>query len=168
MRAHHPKRGDAPKHTPEQKAKFSTWKREWDKTHPGGMLGKHHSLETRIKMSIARQGFDNPNWKGGNVNIAKRIRQCQKSMKLIDFILKRDNYTCQLCGSQDNPEVDHIKPFSEIFAGFLKKYTVLNTQAFAFELCMVALKYKPFWDKTNLRVLCLKCNRSRKLCNGTD
>ena len=39
-----------------------------------------------------------------------RDRTIPKSLR--EYILKRDNYECQYCGSQTRPEIDHIFPFS--------------------------------------------------------
>lgn len=48
-------------------------------------------------------------------------------------VLERDSRTCQVCGSKDNPEVDHIK-----------------------QVCRGG-----FATEDNLRVLCRTCNRAR-------
>lgn len=39
-----------------------------------------------------------------------RDRKIPKSLR--EYILKRDNYECQYCGSQTRLEIDHIFPFS--------------------------------------------------------
>ncbi len=39
-----------------------------------------------------------------------RDRRIPKSLR--EYILKRDNYECQYCGSQTRLEIDHIFPFS--------------------------------------------------------
>lgn len=150
-------------HTPEEIAKMSKGKREWDKTHPGPMTGKHHSDETRAKLRLLQAGINNGNWKGGRLSIAQFIRGSPKNRRLIASTLKRDKNTCQLCKQMGSDlEVDHIKPFTKILDGFLQKYAVLDIRVFSFELYLIALKYKPFWDKHNMRTLCKKCNQDRR------
>lgn len=58
------------------------------------------SIETRQKMSKARTGSNNPNWKGG------KIKDTVKNIKI------RDDFTCRLCGLKDKDivVVDHINP----------------------------------------------------------
>jgi len=60
-------------------------------------------------------------------------------------------------------EVDHIKPFADILEEFLIKYMVLDVPTFSRELLLISLKYKPFWDKKNLRTLCRNCNWQRQV-----
>lgn len=108
----------------------------------------------------------NPNWKGGRESLSQRIRNCKKSRLLIASVLKRDKYTCRKCGQVGGDlEVDHISPFSEILEEFLQHYQVLSKPEFVYELSLIALKYKPFWDRKNLRTLCRKCNWDRQI-NG--
>ena len=88
--------------------------------HPGPMSGKHHTVETRIKMSKSKKGKlrnitysketlkqmseshigllvgdKHPNWKGG---IARLPYPFEFDRELKTRINKRDNYTCQNCG----------------------------------------------------------------------
>jgi hypothetical protein len=44
---------------------------------------------------------------------------------------------------------------------------VLSLEAFTYELSLIALKYKPLWDKKNLRTLCKKCNWQRQVERNT-
>lgn len=106
----------------------------------------------------------NPNWKGGRLPLASRIRGCEKNRRLVASALRRDKYTCQLCGQVGGDlEVDHIKPFAEILEEFLTRYQVLSIPVFQYELSLIALKHKPFWEKSNLRTLCRHCNWNRHL-----
>ena len=156
------------KHTEATKAKMSQKKKEWDKVHPNPMEGKHHSAEAILRFRLKNAGANNPNWKGGRTELAQHIRESPKNKRLRTIIFKRDNYTCQSCGQiSGRLEVDHIIPFAKILSEFLKKYATLDIKAFSFELYLIALKYKPFWDKKNLRALCENCNRTRKH-SGTD
>lgn len=40
----------------------------------------------------------------------RRARTIRGSVR--KYVMARDNYTCQYCGSQENPVIDHIFPFS--------------------------------------------------------
>lgn len=99
--------------------------------------GKHHTPETIEKMRLAKLGKIgsnvgktwkvNPdklinfgknkgdkhwNWKGGITTLDKLQRaKFQNSMQKLVF--KRDNYTCQMCGSGGDLQVDHIQKWSE-------------------------------------------------------
>ncbi|MFA5299103.1 MAG: hypothetical protein WC389_12925 [Lutibacter sp.] len=134
-----------------------------------GIKFEHYEKTKRIYCSIKcrlsrLKGSNNPNWKGGKRTLSEIIRHCDKNKKLIKKILKRDNYTCQLCGQiGGNLEVDHIYNFSDILQDFLNKYVVLDINEFKYELFLIALKYKPFWDANNLRTLCDKCNWDKQL-----
>lgn len=75
-------------------------------------------------------------------------------------ILKRDKYTCVQCHQiGGNLHVDHKKKFSIIFNEFLKSTQETNK----YKLFTKAMKYKDFWDKSNLQVLCRKCNWAKEL-----
>ena len=106
----------------------------------------------------------NPNWKGGRKQLARMIRGSPKSKDLILKVLRRDRYICQNCGQVGGKlEIDHIKPFSDILEEFLRIYSVIDRDVFRYELYLIALKYKPFWDQANLRTLCKKCNWWKEL-----
>lgn len=120
-------------------------------------LGKHHSTETRLKISVAHKkngkkppsqlgnrwgrgpttcidcgnktkswyakrcnkcrvkfqtGENSPKWKGGIT--PKNMIERQKFYKEIrQKVLERDQYRCQICGTNDKLQVDHIQPWSE-------------------------------------------------------
>jgi len=58
-----------------------------------------------------------------------------------DFIFKRDNYQCVLCGSKENLQLDHIHSIYQV-ANNLYPIELLNTEE-------------------NLRTLCKKCNAGK-------
>lgn len=62
--------------------------------------GTKLSEETRRKMSIARAGSKNPNWKGGTIK------------SVVRFVKERDCFTCKTCGLEDKAivVVDHKNP----------------------------------------------------------
>lgn len=70
--------------------------------------GKHYP-----KMSERQIGDKNPFWKGGvtSMNQLQRVKFQQTIQK---EILERDNYTCQMCGTEGGIlHVDHIQSWSE-------------------------------------------------------
>lgn len=52
-------------------------------------------------------GENHPNWKGGRSPLKKTSTYRHWRIS----VLKRDHHTCIWCGSKENLEVDHIKPF---------------------------------------------------------
>ena len=59
-----------------------------------GFYNKHHSEGARTKMSLAKMGEKNWNWKGG----LRRLYPCGWTKLLKESIRTRDNYKCQVCG----------------------------------------------------------------------
>jgi len=95
-------------------------KRKLSLSHKGkpsskGMLGKHHSLETRIKKSRMWQCEKNPNWKGGISPTSNKIRGSLEYKLWEDSVLSRDSYRCQKCNENriSRLTVHHIKNFSQ-------------------------------------------------------
>lgn len=76
--------------------------------------GKKRSIEIRLNMMGANCHF----WKGGITPINTAIRMSYDYRLWREAVLKRDNYTCQICGIAGSPgnfvlmHADHIKPFS--------------------------------------------------------
>lgn len=74
-----------------------------------GFKGKH-TLETRIKISKVQQKTGL--WQG-----FKRSRDYLERRKFKQqmqrMVFERDNYTCQMCGSGGDLQVDHIQSWSE-------------------------------------------------------
>ena len=58
-------------------------------------------------------GSNNRNWKGGVTETNWSFRHTSSYLKFRATVLKRDNNQCILCGSCENLNVDHIKPFSK-------------------------------------------------------
>jgi len=86
-----------------------------EKGHIGGMLGKHHSEETKLKMSICRRGSGNSNWKGGKTKVIRAMRKTKEYIHWRNEILKRANGRCELCGKKTKLEVHHkISVFKDI------------------------------------------------------
>lgn len=94
----------------------------------GWMRGKHHTKETREKISkilrgsipwnknkkqLQTTGDKNPNWKGGVTSIHNQIRHSLEYEEWRKKVFERDLYTCQCCGQIGGKlNADHIKPFS--------------------------------------------------------
>ena len=77
------------------------------------MIGKHHSEETRKKMSLAHKGEKSYLWEGGKTKINNEIRRNVDYRIWRELVFKRDNYICQLCGIKGKYiQADHIKPFA--------------------------------------------------------
>jgi hypothetical protein len=88
-------------------------------------LGKKASLETRKKLSIAhtgkpqynRRGVNSPLWKGGIT--AKNSSERKVIMNSLEYkiwrksVFERDDYTCIWCKKRGGElNADHIKPFA--------------------------------------------------------
>ena len=85
-----------------------------------------------------KMGELNPNWNGGHSPERQSIYARYFWKELEKSILKRDNYTCQICGAKhtgrDKLVVHHIKPWA--------KYPELR------------------FEPTNLITLCEKCHKT--------
>ena len=69
--------------------------------------GKKHTLETRIKMSIARKGEKSSLWKGGKSKEYKRIRASTEFRIWRELVFKRDNWTCTKCKEKGGKLIPH-------------------------------------------------------------
>lgn len=112
--------------------------------HP--MLGKCHTAVSRQKMTQSRMGKPCPqniernkravgekayHWKGGTTDPDKAERGRFKR-QLLKLVLKRDGYSCVLCGKCGELHVDHIKSWRD--------YPELR------------------FDENNCRTLCVGCH----------
>ena len=88
--------------TPEHKRKFDI------NRNRQGMRGRQHSKETKQKMSLARQGSKNANWKGGLTRLVRGIRRSPEFHQWRKAVLRRDNYTCRDCGATGELNAHHI------------------------------------------------------------
>ena len=90
------------------------------------MIGKKLSNETKLKMSVIKKGIIPKNiFKKGNLHpnwvenkTERQLRDGSEYDHWRLLVLKRDNYTCQICnyrgrkGLRKQLNVDHIKPWS--------------------------------------------------------
>jgi hypothetical protein len=86
------------------------------------MLGRKHTKEARLKMSLSQAGRVGElaaHWKGGiyrTIKPAKKDRDERMRFRLTiqRQVLERDNYTCQLCGQRGGDlQVDHIQSWKD-------------------------------------------------------
>lgn len=70
--------------------------------------GRKLSAERRASMS----GANNHNWKGGITKGNRKIRNSAEYRLWRKAVLQRDGGKCIWCGSPENVEADHIKPFA--------------------------------------------------------
>ena len=58
------------------------------------------------------KGEESHSWKGG-LTTKNQLERVKFRKEIQKIVFERDNYTCQLCGSKRNLQVDHIQPWSE-------------------------------------------------------
>ena len=95
------------------------------------------------------QGENNPKWKGGITPLYDRIRKLPEYKEWRTSIYKRDNYTCQECGSQESGTLNahhSDKFFAELLADFLREYDQFSPYEDIDTLVRLAIKWQPFWD----------------------
>lgn len=94
-------------------------------------------------------GSKNANWKGGITPTVTRIRNSSEMRKWCKFILKRDNYICQVCKKTGGKlHADHMIPFGFILSQLPRK-----------NLYKEAMNYPPLWNRKNGRTICLDCHK---------
>ena len=128
-----------------------------------GMIGQHHTMVARQKMSEHQKGIKKPgtskamkkergershNWKGGITPLRKRIRHSFKYRQWRSDVFTRDDFTCVLCGKRGSRlEADH---YPKSFVSTLDKYKIQTLEQ--------ALDCEELWNINNGRTLCKKCH----------
>lgn len=108
--------------------------------------GKKHTYNTKMKIKEKNSRQNHPQWKGGITDMKQAIRNNAKYMDWKNKVLKRDNYTCQICGNKNNLQVHHIFSIKELCNTFnIKSFDELY-------------KLKEMFDIGNGITLCAKCH----------
>lgn len=81
----------------------------WNKGKKG--LQKHTDA-WKNQQSLRVRGENHWNWQGGKSDENERMRRVFDYYLWRKTVFKRDNYTCQICGSRKDLQADHIKSFS--------------------------------------------------------
>ena len=113
-----------------------------------------NSSESKIGQMI---GEKHPNWQGGITGLHMRLREAFH-VQQVPQVLKRDNYTCQICGSHKYLQVHHKKLFSDIFHRILNEHPDLDPIENQNELYNIALKDIEFNNLNNLITYCKECH----------
>lgn len=96
----------------------------------------------------------NPNWKGGYKSVYDRIRDLKSYWDWRNFIIKRDNGQCQVCGTKDNLEVHHKTTLKTL----VTKYSKSNNKKVK-DLTFEDLNDKFFYNRDNGITYCKKCHK---------
>lgn len=83
------------------------------------------------------------NWQGGITPLNEVIRKSFEYREWRVAVLKRDNYTCIMCGEAEDLEADHIKPFA-LFPEL--RLDINNGRT----LCVECHKKTPTWGRKAL------------------
>lgn len=110
------------------------------------------------KPKFNRRGENHSNWQGGTTGIGKMIRNCIEYKDWRMKILKRDNFTCQICkirGGGVKLNVDH----------FPKALAVLIVENNIYKESDIN-NYFELWEISNGRTLCLECHKKTETWGG--
>lgn len=134
-----------------QGLKMKGRKNPWIK---GWLKGKHHSEETKKKMSEKKKGKYGKlagGWKGGKTKIRFLIPELFEYKKWRSDVFQRDNWTCQTCHLRGiYLEAHHIKELCKI----IEEFQIKNSDN--------AKDCKELWDINNGITLCKNCHNLTK------
>jgi hypothetical protein len=78
------------------------------------ITGKHHTIESRRKISEALKGEKGSNWKGGITLKNKKIKDSIEYRLWRESVFARDDWTCQKCGKRGGRlHPHHIQNFAQ-------------------------------------------------------
>lgn len=122
-------------------------------------FGYHTMTNSESKVGKKR-GKEHPNWQGGRTPLKALLRE-YSYVNQVPLVLKRDNYTCQLCGSTHTElHVHHIIPFAQIVDTIINEYPDLNPDSAEDRLILYIyiIKDKRFNNLDNLITYCKNCH----------
>lgn len=127
------------------------------------------TAEMRRKIGEAHRRERHYNWKGGIMPLGKCIYHSSENVGWRRRVFKRDNHTCQKCGTRDRHLVLHHKrAFSLIFSNFLRQYNQFSPIEDKETLIRLAINYRPFWNIGNGGTLCDECHEEFHLIYGRN
>lgn len=132
---------------------FGNFKKGYEETYGKPYIDKRSVIDKTGKNHYSygkpvRTGEKTPNWKGGVTPFRIRLRSIKEYFHWKHKVLKRDNYTCQMCGLKTAKlHAHHIKKFSVI----IEEYKIDTIEK--------ALNCKELWFEDNGISLCEKCHR---------
>lgn len=104
-----------------------------------------------------RTGVEHPNWQGGITSLYMRLRTAFE-VQLKPKAAKRDNHTCQICGSTDNLCVHHKRPFRDIINEITGEHPELDIKYNVNKLYNIVIQDTRFTDLNNLVTCCKTCH----------
>ena len=128
--------------------------------------GKHHSPITEFKKgnkpwNRGLLGKNNPFWKENKITPMKqwiRIHTVYQNWR--NLVMKRDDYTCQICGERGGNMKIHIDHYPKTFREIIEQYDIKSYE----EL----LEIPELFDINNGRTLCDKCHRLTPTWGGKN
>lgn len=110
-------------------------------------------------LSISKKGPDNPLYKNGSLPFRKSIKRNRHYKNWYKAVYRRDEFTCQKCGSKKDLHAHHIIHFASLLDEFLSTHHKLSVIDNKDELLELAFKHPPFWDVSNGKTLCKECHQ---------
>lgn len=118
------------------------------KRRAGNPKNWKHSVESKLKNSLAHRGDKSINWQGGLSALNKRLRRSLQYRMWRTAVFKRDNWKCIWCGADKKYlNADHIKQYALI----IKENNIKTYDE--------ALNCEELWNLNNGRTLCIDCHK---------
>ena len=140
-------------HTSAVKAKLKLF----PKGHVPFIKGRRHTIEARIKNSIAHQEGNVKTLNFGK-NLRNAVRHSGKYIEWRQSVFIRDQFTCQneRCHQRGGRlEVHHTTSFGKLVQEAMEYMPLLTP----YDACMM---YAPLWDSGVGQTLCVKCHRRKE------
>jgi hypothetical protein len=139
-------------HDDEAKSKIKLFR----KGHIPFMKGRRHTVESRIKNSIAHQFSEIKPLNAGK-NFRNAVRHSMKYAEWRQSVFIRDRFTCQnkQCGKKGGMlEAHHTISFGKLVKEAMSNLPLMTP----YDACMI---YEPLWDTDIGQTLCVKCHRRK-------